>query len=113
MPERAIKHLEDKLVPDGLIEFESGEKIAVEIENSFKAKRRFERFLWRWDGVDGLLCVLYVATTPKLREWIRQAIVRGPKDSPLGVVLWEDLKSGAPPIWTVAGELNLLARRAF
>jgi hypothetical protein len=113
VPERAIKVRDFPEVPDGIFFFRSGKGIALEVENSDKGRTRFLRLLERWREVPKVVFVLYVASHPKLFQILKSYIRSGPQDQPIGVVLWEDLKSGSPLISTSQGDLNLLAQREF
>lgn len=112
IPERAIRADEYEQIPDGLILFASGKKIAVEVENSIKSKRRYQQILPRWVGSNTLL-VLYVATSAALAVRMRRILMDAPQGAAFGLVEWEALRAGRPLVWTPRGDVDLLARREF
>ncbi len=113
VPERAIKKNQFRQIPDGLFLFPSGNSIALEIENSDKGKTRFIKILKRWSDVPKVVFVLFIATHPILFESIKKWLPEGPKDQPMGVVLWEHLKIGTPLVWTKLGQVPLFEKREF
>jgi hypothetical protein len=112
IPERALKSDEYPRIPDGVFVFDSGKKIAVEVENSPKFQRRFLAILESWRKVDVLL-VLYVSTTPQIYRLIQSYLPNAPKTIPFGLIEWSALETGEPPFWSIRGELDLLKRREF
>jgi hypothetical protein len=115
LPERALRADEYRQIPDGVLLFQSGKKIAIELENSSKAKRRYQRIWQKWPGT-GTFLVLYVATTPVVAALLRKLLVDAPKGAAFGLVEWEALQAGSkstPKIWTPKGEVDLLSRRSF
>ena len=112
LPEKILKAAEYRQIPDGVALFRSGRKVALELENSSKGKRRYLSIWKRWVGTETFL-VLYVATHPGLAQFLRKLFLVAPKGVALGVVEWESLESGCPKVWTPAGELDLLNRREF
>src|SRR6185436_9468757 len=62
IPEKALKTHTLKKIPDGILLFQSGKRIAVEVENSIKAKDRYQQMWREWEQHDFVL-VLYIATT--------------------------------------------------
>ena len=112
IPERAIRADEYEQIPDGLILFPSGNKIAVEVENSIKSKRRYQKILPRWVGSNTLI-VLYVTTSPAHTARMRKILLEAPKQAAFGLLEWEALRTGQPLVWTPRGEVDLLARRDF
>jgi hypothetical protein len=112
LPERVLRSDEYKQIPDGVLLFQSGKKIAIEVEHSCKAKRRYQRIWQKWTGT-GTFLVLYVATSPTVATLLRKQLMDAPKGAAFGVVEWEALKSEAIKIWTPRGEVDLLSRRSF
>jgi hypothetical protein len=112
IPERAIRASEYEQIPDGLMLFRSGRKIAIELENSIKSKRRYQQILPRWTGTNTFL-VLYVATSAVLAVRLKSILRDAPRGAAYGLVEWEQLRSGGPLVWTPRGEADLLARREF
>ncbi len=82
IPERVIKQDEYPQIPDGLLVFQSGKKVAVEVENSPKDKTRFFQNMERWRKTDFKL-VLFVATTTALVARIEGYLKEGPQGLPL------------------------------
>lgn len=115
VPELALKQTEfNGEIPDGIFEFSSGAKIAIEVENSDKGKGRFQRLAARWAKYPDILLVLYVASSRSLYGCLKRYLeTLGSEAQPLGLIVWEDLQAGAPKVWTSRGEMDLLARREF
>jgi hypothetical protein len=103
VPERAIKIKSFPEIPDGIFFFTSGKGIALEVENSDKGRPRFLRLLERWKEAPQIVFVLYVVTTPLLFRSIRSYLKEGPDEPQIGVVLWEELKTGRPLVQTRSG----------
>lgn len=115
VPERLLKKAEFPEVPDGLVVFPSGRRLAIEVENSLKGKARFLGLLNRWSASQAFL-ILYIATTPRLFETLKGYIGEGPKSpkSPVfGLVQWDDLRDGVPHSFSAHGALDLFTRRVF
>lgn len=113
IPERALKTSDFQEVPDGLFVFKSGNGIAIEVENSDKGRTRFLKLVSRWKDKSGILFVLYIASNPKLFQSLSSYLNSAPQDQPIGLVLWDELKSGVPLITTARGKMDLLNQREF
>lgn len=107
VPERAIKVKSFPEIPDGIFFFPSGKGIALEVENSDKGRPRFLGLLRRWIEAPQITFVLYIATTPVLFRLIRSYLKDAPETPQIGVVLWEDLKTGKPLVHTQGGPVDL------
>ena len=112
IPERAVDSGEFPHVPDGAFVFPGGKRVPVEVENSLKGRRRFMAILDRWRRTP-VLAVLYVATTPEIRDGLEAFISEGPRGVPFALVLWEELRTGVPFAWSARGELDLFRRRTL
>jgi DNA-binding MarR family transcriptional regulator len=112
IPERAIKRDEFSEVPDGVFVFNSGAKVAVEVENSIKGRARFLSLLERWRGTSMRL-VLYVSSAPGISAALRRYLAHGPNGVPLALVEWGALAEGTPYAWCVKGELDVFRRRSL
>ena len=112
LPERALRADEYRQIPDGVLLFQSGKKIAIEVENSSKAKRRYQRIWQKWPGTNTFL-VLYVATTPVVAGLLRKLLVEAPKGVAFGLVEWSQLQGIDPKVWTPRGEVDLFSRRSL
>ena len=112
VPERAIKQEEYPQIPDGVFCFESGRKVAFEVEHSLKGRERFldRTASWRREPV---FFVLYVATTAAIHSSLRRFLNDAPPDLALGLVSWTDLETTTPPVWTPRGEFNLFTKRTY
>lgn len=113
IPERAIKKSEYRQIPDGIFTFPSGRGVAIEVENSDKGRTRFIQLMERWRDVGQIILVLYVATSDSLYQTVQRYLEAGPKDQPMGVVSWNVLSTGRPPVLTPKGELPLFERSEF
>lgn len=112
IPERLLKKTEFPQIPDGLVLFESGKRIAIEVENSLKGKQRFLSLMDRWKDTS-ISLVLYIATQAELAEVIRTYIQAGPKKPLFGLTTWEQLREQTPRPFSTHGELDLFSRRTF
>ena len=113
IPEKAMKIHPFKKIPDGIVLFKSGRRIAVEVENSVKGKNRYQDMWREWEGHDFIL-VLYVATT----EAVYRALQARMKDFQtskvrFGLVLFDALINGVESVWTPRGEFPLFTRREY
>jgi len=119
LPEGLLKKKEYPHIPDGIVLFSSGKRIAIEVENSLKGKSRFIKLLEQWANGSStpVSMVLYVATTPTLQKLIRgyleEAHQKGIQKPIFGLVLWETLRTEAPRPFSAHGELELFSRRSF
>lgn len=112
IPERVIKKEDFPRIPDGLFIFPSGKKVAVEIENTPKSHARFLSILEDWRKIDVKL-ILYVATAPYMFGIIQRILPDGPRGVPFALVLWDDLKNGAPVVWSVDGKVDIFSRKEY
>ena len=110
VPERALK---DKypIIPDGIVKFESGFNVAVEIENSSKGRTRFCQILNTWNQVENVSLILYIATTEQLERLILSYLAEVKMKLPAVVVQWSSLCSGMPLVKSPAGELPIFSKR--
>lgn len=112
LPERVIKQEDFPQIPDGLFIFPSEKKVAVEIENSPKGRRRFLSILERWRKTDVKL-ILYVATTPHIFRIVQRLLLEGPRGVPFALILWENLRNSVPAVWTSDGIVNIFSRKEY
>ncbi len=112
IPERVIKQDEYPQIPDGLFVFQSGKKVAVEVENSPKDRARFFQNMERWRKTDVKL-VLFIATTPALVARIEGYLKEGPQGLPLALVFWDELKKRAVKVWTPSGSVDVFNRKEY
>ncbi len=112
IPEAALKKEDFPRIPDGVLVFPNGYQAAVEVENTPKGPARFHKIQERWRSIKVRL-VLYVATNPEMMKSVTSYLKTGPQNLPFGLVLWSELENGTPKVWTVAGPLDLFARRTL
>ena len=112
IPEMALKQLDTLEVPDGILLFKSGTRVAIEVENSIKGKARFLKRLDAWRGESEKI-VLYVATSGEVYRFLKDYLVHAPEKPQFALVLWNDLKSGKPTVWSPYGDLQIFSRRAL
>lgn len=112
IPERALKD-KYEIIPDGIVQFESGFNVAVEIENSIKGRSRFLKLIDTWAKVESISLVLYVATTRQLERLIQGYLRERPSEKLFAVVAWDDLKTGVPSAQSPAGALPIFDRRTL
>jgi len=112
IPERLIKSESFPQIPDGVVVFESGTTIAIEVENSPKGPKRFRELQERWRRSKVFLC-LYVASCDVMYRLVQNYLKQGPHDLPFALVNWRELESGTPRAWTVQGEIDLFTRRVL
>ncbi|MGK5087916.1 hypothetical protein WDW86_10190 [Bdellovibrionota bacterium FG-2] len=110
IPERALKKTDYSQIPDGVFVFDNQKKIAIEVENSIKGRRRFLGLLERWRSVDVLL-VLYISTSNAIHETVKRYLSQGPKKPAFALVPWRDLKDGIPSVWSTEGELEIFNKK--
>lgn len=113
IPERALRALNLDEVPDGVMRFESGKKIAIEVENSLKGRTRFTDRLQRWNRDQGAYIVLYVATNEEiylhLKAWLEDS-----KRSPLFCLTrLTQLLLPEPEVWSPIGDIDLFSEESF
>ncbi len=113
LPERALKELEVPEVPDGVWRFKSGKMIALEVECSDKGRRRFLSRLQSFGHIDAITFVLYVTPNERMHGIVKSYIKDGPQEQPVGVVLWDLLKSDQSPVWTQRGEVDVFSKREW
>ena len=115
IPEGLLKKKEYLQIPDGIVAFTSGKKIAIEIENSLKGKTRFQELMNTWANGSGteVGLVLYVATTPTLFKSIEVYLTEAPRKPIFALVEWEQLRTGAPKVVSPHGVIDLFSRRSF
>ncbi len=113
IPEKAMKIHAFKKIPDGIVLFRSGKRIAVELENSIKGKSRYEEMWREWENHDFIL-VLYVATTVVVYRAL-QARIKNFQTTKVrfGLILFDALVGGAETVWTPRSEFPLFARREY
>ncbi|HAR41852.1 MAG TPA: hypothetical protein DCS07_04360 [Bdellovibrionales bacterium] len=112
IPEGALKKQDFIEVPDGIVVFSSGKRIAIEVERTPKGKTRFMGLLDRWRKID-VLMVLYVVDSPKMFSILKSYLREGPTDVAFGLVLWNDLKAGTPVVWTPGEPIDLFSVRTL
>lgn len=112
IPERALRD-KYEIIPDGIVQFESGFSIAVEIENSLKGKARFLGLIETWSKVESVSLILYVATSRQLERLIHGYLQERSVEKMFGLVCWDDLKAGVPAVQSPAGALPLFEKRTL
>jgi len=112
IPERALKKGDYAQIPDGIFVFNSGTKVAVEVENSQKYRTRFMGILERWRDTD-IEMVLFVTTAPHIFRLLQTYLKEAPKNILFGLADWDALKQGAPEVWSTEGVINPFSKRSF
>ena len=117
VPEDAMKATAARKIPDGLLVFQSGTKFAVEIENTLKAKDRYQRIWREWDEQtqDAPDLVLYVASNRSLYKSLQSLMLAiQTRKVCFGLILSADLLAGNPKeVWTPKGNIPLFNIRSF
>lgn len=113
LPERSLKSLEFKEIPDGIFRFRSGKEIAIEVENSDKGRVRFLKLLDRWNQRKSVVFILFVASSPQMEVILRAYLKQSPASPLMGVVQFRSLCDGTPAVLTQRGEVNIFGRREF
>lgn len=109
LPERTLKSERLSRIPDGIIKFDSGKMIAVELENTPKGPKRFNEIQRSWISTEFDL-VLYVAASQGLFESIKDYLRTGPKDDLFGLISFPDLVKGKPKVWSPGHVSDLLSK---
>ena len=114
VPEKAIKAHNLRKVPDGILVFPSGKRIAIEVENSLKSKSRY-RDLWETWGSEGFMVVLYIATRGSIASALRRLMTElCPEGVLLALVEIDALGSHeVETVWTPHGPLPLFSKRTY
>jgi DNA-binding MarR family transcriptional regulator len=113
LPERSLKSLEFKEIPDGIFRFRSGKEIAIEIENSDKGRVRFLRLLERWNQRKSVVFLLFVASTSEMESIVSTYLKQSPASPLMAVVQFRRLCEGIPIVMTQRGQVNLFDTREF
>ncbi len=111
--EHLIKHSQLPQIPDGIFYFPSGKGIAIEVENSDKGRSRFLRLLERWNEVQEVILILYIATGEALFASLQKYLSSASNKQPTALVLWPALQEGLPLVWTPRGQIALFERKSF
>ena len=114
IPEKAMKLHNLKKIPDGILLFQSGKRIAIEVENSVKGKDRYDHMWREWEQQEFVL-VLYVATTEVVYRALQKRMAEHQSQKVrLGLIRFADLLNGSnESVWTPRGLVSLFSRRAF
>ena len=114
VPEKAMKAQDFKKIPDGILLFASGRRIAVELENTVKGAKRYEQMWREWEAHDFFL-VLYVATTDVVyRALERRMNLFQSSKLRLGLITLEGLTHAKKPhVWTPRGLFPLFDQRQY
>lgn len=114
IPEKALKSHNLKKIPDGILLFQSGRRIAVEVENSVKSKDRYLEMWREWESHDFLL-VLYVTTNDIVHKAIQKRMSEFPGTKVrFGLIHLNVLmEASAESVWTPKGSVALFGRRSF
>jgi hypothetical protein len=114
VPEKAIKAHNLRKVPDGILVFPSGKRIAIEVENSLKSKSRY-RDLWETWGSEGFMVVLYIATRGSIATSLRRLMTElCPEGVLLALVEMDALgRDEVETVWTPHGPLPLFSKRTY
>lgn len=99
-------------LPDGVLEFASGKKIALEVEASLKGRTRFLKRL-RYLGDKGYYLILYVASTEHLFDALQQYLKDSDVRCHVGLTVWSKLESSTPLLWSKVAPLKAFDRRAL
>jgi hypothetical protein len=113
-PEALMKAEDDRQhIPDGVFHFPNRLRAAIELEHSQKERRRFHARLRHWREEPNLALALYVATSDQIYRFIQREILSSGVKGRIGVVHWDALRDGQPPVWTYTGEYHLFKRRVI
>lgn len=112
LPERALKDRYE-VIPDGVVQFQSGVAFAIEIENSAKGIARQRQLLESWDRVLGIHMVIFVATKPVIFDAWQRVLGETPRRMAYALLHWRELQKGTEVAWSPKGPLPLFARRSF
>lgn len=111
-----------KINPDGIVQFESGFNVAIEVENSIKGRTRFLELLTTWESVVSVSLILFVATTSQLERLIlgylneHTAAIKnkgGVSQKLFSVISTNDLFSDNPKAASPAGALSIFSERVL
>jgi DNA-binding MarR family transcriptional regulator len=112
-PERALKEQSKLRVPDGLIVFDSGKRVAIEVENSLKSIRRLRALLSRWERMD-VYFALYVVPDDELRITLERIITNESLEETVCVISYDKLMNEDRPVsWSNQGDAEIFSRRSF
>lgn len=112
IPETYFKQEGGKLIPDGMMRLGDGSPIVIEVENSQKNRRRFEKLLLDWGFYsirqdEAIALVLYIASTPAVFDVLHRRLQNAPPFMAYGLMLWERLDAGETHFWSTRGPLDL------
>ncbi len=110
-PERALKENDLYEIPDGVFTFASGVNVALELENSVKSRSRLVKLCGRWNSIQSINLVLYVAATAAIEKTVKVAVTAAQSTKPIGVIHYDKLFTDSPAVWTVKGESFWFSRR--
>lgn len=110
-PERALKENDLYEIPDGVFTFASGVNVALELENSVKSRSRLVKLCGRWENIQSINLVLYVAATAAIEKTVKAAVTAAQSTKPIGVIQYDKLFADAPAVWTVKGDSFWFSRR--
>ncbi|MGZ3731473.1 MAG: hypothetical protein ACXVB9_07375 [Bdellovibrionota bacterium] len=113
IPERALRAENLEEVPDGVMLFESGKKIAIEVENSLKGRTRFSERLKRWNAAEGTYIVLYVATNEEIYLHLKSWLEGTPHPPLFCLMRYTQLRNSEPEVWSTLGVINLFSGETF
>jgi hypothetical protein len=101
----------EPLIPDGvLISTSAGLAIAVELENTPKAKSRYLKLLDKWNCTNKVNWPLYITTSVHIMTTIRQCM-RETNECRAKVMLYDDLMTqDSPPVYEAMGDARVLVR---
>lgn len=106
-PERAIKLGNMREVPDGIFSFRPNFRVALEVENSRKGLGRLTRLLKRWEEIEDLVFVLYVATNAEIEQLLIRAVKESQTDQPVGVLRICEHEKLNLDAWTTRGPMDI------
>jgi DNA-binding PadR family transcriptional regulator len=110
------KQTPNSAIGDGMMNFPSGKKAILELENSLKSPDRYRQIFSNWNqSSHSPSFVLYVATDQNLSKRLKVMMERyAPKELPIFLITIEDLLKHPPSkVWSIRGEFAIFERKEF
>ena len=111
LSDRMMKQVKDA-TPDGILEFSSGKRVYVELENSIKSESRYFNIFSKYHLEDPFL-VLYVCTRPEIKKYLINYCLKHAPLLPLAILTLSELKDDQPRAWTIKGLISPFAKREY